>query len=202
MQHYIFILYFHHSFFFCLLFVFFCLFFSHECFLFGFFKNLSLIVWAIGMFFSLLFHLGTRETRRGEDEDKEEGGDGERTPLLTRSTLDSPSVALQWKHWLKEPSFYQVPNPRPIGTRLHQTSHETISRSAACWIRPLRHSQVLSEGGFSAGPCTLSSVITPRDSLCGGGHVTFTLQSGVMELQQVDITSLALCLYIKMGRKD
>ncbi|KAM9469683.1 major facilitator superfamily domain-containing protein 12-like isoform 3-T4 [Clarias gariepinus] len=72
------------------------------------FRNLSLIVWAIGMFFSLLFHLGTRETRRGEDEDKEEEGDGERTPLLTRSTLDSPSVALQWKHWLKEPSFYQV----------------------------------------------------------------------------------------------
>ncbi|KAF5899544.1 major facilitator superfamily domain-containing protein 12-like isoform X2, partial [Clarias magur] len=74
------------------------------------FRNLSLIVWAIGMFFSLLFHLGTRETRRGEseDEDQGDGGDGERTPLLTRSALDSPSVALQWKHWLKEPSFYQV----------------------------------------------------------------------------------------------
>ncbi|MCI4386167.1 hypothetical protein PGIGA_G00059230 [Pangasianodon gigas] len=73
------------------------------------FRNLSLIVWGIGMFFSLLFHLGTRETEAGGSEDEEGGGDeGERTPLLTRSTLNSPSVALQWRHWLKELSFYQV----------------------------------------------------------------------------------------------
>ncbi|TSK49629.1 Major facilitator superfamily domain-containing protein 12 [Bagarius yarrelli] len=70
-------------------------------------KNLSLIVWAIGMLFSLLFHLGTRETRAGGNEDDEEGVDeGERKPLLIRSTPSSP--VLQWKHWLKEPSFYQM----------------------------------------------------------------------------------------------
>ncbi|MCJ8740398.1 hypothetical protein PDJAM_G00058540 [Pangasius djambal] len=73
------------------------------------FRNLSLIVWGIGIFFSLLFHLGTWETAAGGSEDGEGGGDeGERTPLLTRSTLNSPSVALQWRHWLKELSFYQV----------------------------------------------------------------------------------------------
>ncbi|XP_053503260.1 major facilitator superfamily domain-containing protein 12 isoform X1 [Ictalurus furcatus] len=73
------------------------------------FRNLSLIVWAIGMLFSLLFHLGTRETKAGGNEDEEDGGDeGERKPLLTRLTPNSPSVSLQWQHWLKEPSFYQV----------------------------------------------------------------------------------------------
>lgn len=75
------------------------------------FRNLSLIVWAIGMLFSLLFHLGTRETKAGgsADEDEVDGGDeGERKPLLTRLAPNSPSVALRWQHWLKEPSFYQV----------------------------------------------------------------------------------------------
>ncbi|XP_060753762.1 major facilitator superfamily domain-containing protein 12-like isoform X2 [Neoarius graeffei] len=70
------------------------------------FRNLCLIVWAIGVFFSLLFHLGTRETKAGGVED--EGEIGERSPLLPRSTLNSPSAPLQWRHWLKEPSFYQV----------------------------------------------------------------------------------------------
>ncbi|XP_027031951.2 major facilitator superfamily domain-containing protein 12-like isoform X2 [Tachysurus fulvidraco] len=73
------------------------------------FRNLSLIVWAIGMFFSLIFHLGTRETKAGCREDEEGAGDeGVQTPHLIRSTLNPPSVALQWRHWLKEPSFYQV----------------------------------------------------------------------------------------------
>lgn len=72
------------------------------------FQNLSLIVLAIGVLFSVFFHLGTREAQAGGGEDEEGGDEGERTPLLTRSTLSSPSVALRWRDWLKEPSFYQV----------------------------------------------------------------------------------------------
>lgn len=65
------------------------------------FRNLALIVVVIGLVFSLLFHLGTAEhrTRPGED--------GEHSPLLaTRGT--TVSALLQWKCWLRQPSFYQV----------------------------------------------------------------------------------------------
>lgn len=65
------------------------------------FRNLALIVLGIGLVFSVLFHLGTSEhsTRPGED--------GEHSPLLaTRGT--SLSALLQWKCWLRQPSFYQV----------------------------------------------------------------------------------------------
>ncbi|KAG9264768.1 major facilitator superfamily domain-containing protein 12-like isoform X1 [Astyanax mexicanus] len=68
------------------------------------FRNLSLIVLAIGAVFSLAFHLGTRETKAKRSED-EEDGEGERQPLLTRN---APFFQLQWQHWLREPSFYQV----------------------------------------------------------------------------------------------
>ncbi|XP_076832805.1 major facilitator superfamily domain-containing protein 12a isoform X1 [Brachyhypopomus gauderio] len=71
------------------------------------FRNLSLIVLAIGALFSLIFHLGTRETKARGSEDEEDGSsEGECQPLLVRSAVTSP--ALQWQHWLREPSFYQV----------------------------------------------------------------------------------------------
>lgn len=65
------------------------------------FRNLSLIVLGIGLVFSLLFHLGTSESRSTPE------GDGEHSPLLAtrRTTL---SELLQWKCWLRQPSFYQV----------------------------------------------------------------------------------------------
>ncbi|XP_006898024.1 PREDICTED: major facilitator superfamily domain-containing protein 12 [Elephantulus edwardii] len=62
------------------------------------FRNLSLVVVGIGAIFSLLFHLGTRERRQRPEEP------GEHSPLL-------PATArplLLWKHWLREPAFYQV----------------------------------------------------------------------------------------------
>ncbi|XP_048019277.1 major facilitator superfamily domain-containing protein 12a isoform X3 [Megalobrama amblycephala] len=71
------------------------------------FRNLSLIVVGIGALFSLLFHLGTREKARPSQE--EDGSSpGERQPLLHNSTVAPPTNPLQWKHWLRQPSFYQV----------------------------------------------------------------------------------------------
>uniref|UniRef100_A0A3B4X7N1 Major facilitator superfamily domain-containing protein 12 n=1 Tax=Seriola lalandi dorsalis TaxID=1841481 RepID=A0A3B4X7N1_SERLL len=64
------------------------------------FRNLALIVLGIGTLFSIFFHLGTREWRRGEEEE------GERRPLIPRP--NTSSSLLQWKCWLQQPSFYQV----------------------------------------------------------------------------------------------
>lgn len=75
-------------------------------------QDLSLIVLAIGAVFSVVFHLGTQETEAVRRQDEEDGSnEGERQPLLTRNT-NAPSTPLQWRHWLSEPSFYQVPPAR------------------------------------------------------------------------------------------
>lgn len=80
----------------------------------------------VGAVFSLLFHLGTRERRRPHVEEP-----GEHTPLL------APAVAqplLLWKHWLREPAFYQV---RAGGGGAGWTSSPT-HRAFALWgkLRP------------------------------------------------------------------
>ncbi|XP_040846406.1 major facilitator superfamily domain-containing protein 12 [Ochotona curzoniae] len=64
------------------------------------FRNLSLLVVGVGAVFSLLFHLGTRE-RRGLSVQAPD----EQSPLLAPQAR--PSLLL-WKHWLREPAFYQV----------------------------------------------------------------------------------------------
>ncbi|KAI1882607.1 hypothetical protein AGOR_G00236630 [Albula goreensis] len=69
------------------------------------FRNLALIVLGIGAVFSLLFHLGTKERGRGQEVAESEAG--EHQPLLPRPQAP-PTALLQWKHWLKEPAFYQV----------------------------------------------------------------------------------------------
>ncbi|KAK2490517.1 hypothetical protein MC885_021108 [Smutsia gigantea] len=64
------------------------------------FRNLSLLVVGVGAVFSLLFHLGTRERHRPQAEEP-----GERSPLLAPARAQR---LLLWKHWLREPAFYQV----------------------------------------------------------------------------------------------
>ncbi|XP_020020289.2 major facilitator superfamily domain-containing protein 12 isoform X1 [Castor canadensis] len=63
------------------------------------FRTLSLLVVGVGVVFSLLFHLGTREGRRQRIEEPDE-----------HSPLVAPAARplLLWKHWLREPAFYQV----------------------------------------------------------------------------------------------
>lgn len=68
------------------------------------FRNLSLIVLGIGVVFSVVFHVGTKESNGASEESEE--AEGERRPLLPRS--NTFSSLLQWKCWLRQPSFYQV----------------------------------------------------------------------------------------------
>ncbi|XP_031164286.1 major facilitator superfamily domain-containing protein 12 isoform X1 [Sander lucioperca] len=65
------------------------------------FRTLALIMLGIGALFSMIFHIGTKEkvsASRCEDQ------------LLIPSPSQEvlPHPIFQWKHWLKEPSFYQV----------------------------------------------------------------------------------------------
>ncbi|XP_068427534.1 major facilitator superfamily domain-containing protein 12a isoform X2 [Clinocottus analis] len=78
------------------------------------FRNLALIVLAIGALFALLFHLGIKERRIADGEageerkrmEEEEEDEGEGVPRHPRFKTSSP--LLQWKCWLQQPSFYQV----------------------------------------------------------------------------------------------
>ncbi|XP_060088758.1 major facilitator superfamily domain-containing protein 12 isoform X2 [Heteronotia binoei] len=69
------------------------------------FRNLSLIVVAVGAISSLLFHLGTPEKTRPPGWAPEPQ---ERTPLLSDSQKKHIRPYLLWNHWLLEPAFYQV----------------------------------------------------------------------------------------------
>lgn len=70
------------------------------------FRNLSFLVLGIGAITSLLFHVGTRERKGNADGAADDTEPGERQPLL--NNLRPPATRMQWKHWLQEPSFYQV----------------------------------------------------------------------------------------------
>lgn len=78
------------------------------------FRNLALIVLSIGVLFSVIFHVGTSERPLGSSEGSSEEArdglqddEGEHRPLLAPKNT-TPSALLQWKCWLKQPSFYQV----------------------------------------------------------------------------------------------
>ncbi|XP_067824415.1 major facilitator superfamily domain-containing protein 12-like [Heptranchias perlo] len=68
------------------------------------FRTLALVVVGIGSVSSVLFHIGTQEKLRNEE--------GhiitERTALIEDSEKCPSQPLLQWKHWLKELSFYHV----------------------------------------------------------------------------------------------
>lgn len=55
----------------------------------------------VGAIFSLLFHLGTKEGHRPQHWGNEPN---EHSPLV--APVAQP--LLLWKHWLREPAFYQV----------------------------------------------------------------------------------------------
>ncbi|XP_071970086.1 major facilitator superfamily domain-containing protein 12 isoform X2 [Engystomops pustulosus] len=70
------------------------------------FRMLALIVVGIGALFSLVFHIGTKENSSNFQrlpETDDENGD-----FLNKELPSSPEPLLLWKHWLLEPSFYQV----------------------------------------------------------------------------------------------
>uniref|UniRef100_A0A4W5RJS0 Major facilitator superfamily domain containing 12 n=1 Tax=Hucho hucho TaxID=62062 RepID=A0A4W5RJS0_9TELE len=71
------------------------------------FRDLSLIVLGIGAVFSFIFHLGTRERVPHREEPGSQNDESQ--PLISPTPHNTiPQFFLQWNHWLKEPSFYQV----------------------------------------------------------------------------------------------
>ncbi|XP_005999123.1 major facilitator superfamily domain-containing protein 12 [Latimeria chalumnae] len=69
------------------------------------FRNLALIIVGLGTLFSILFHVGTKE--KASHSDTTPVAD-EHTPLVDKTLTAPTSPLLLWKHWLKEPAFYQV----------------------------------------------------------------------------------------------
>ncbi|XP_034002741.1 major facilitator superfamily domain-containing protein 12 isoform X3 [Trematomus bernacchii] len=65
------------------------------------FRTLALVMLATGALFSMVFHIGTKE------EVTDSRSENQRI-LPPTSQEESPGLVFQWKHWLKEPSFYQV----------------------------------------------------------------------------------------------
>ncbi|XP_070765427.1 major facilitator superfamily domain containing 12b [Enoplosus armatus] len=65
------------------------------------FRTLALIMLGTGALFSLVFHVGTKESVSAS---------GRENLLITPSPSQEALArpVFQWKHWLKEPSFYQV----------------------------------------------------------------------------------------------
>ncbi|XP_063747162.1 major facilitator superfamily domain containing 12b isoform X1 [Eleginops maclovinus] len=65
------------------------------------FRTLALVMLGTGALFSMLFHVGTKE----EVTDSR----SENQMILPSPSQEAwPDLVFQWKHWLKEPSFYQV----------------------------------------------------------------------------------------------
>ncbi|KTF81987.1 hypothetical protein cypCar_00015685, partial [Cyprinus carpio] len=54
--------------------------------------------------------LGTREKGARPRQEEEGSSPGECQPLLNKTTVAPPTSLLQWKHWLRQPSFYQKVN--------------------------------------------------------------------------------------------
>ncbi|NWI22029.1 MFS12 protein, partial [Crypturellus soui] len=68
-------------------------------------QNLSLIVVGLGAVFSLIFHVGTKEKPRALDGPPQAD---ESSPLLHKEPASAARPLLRWRHWLREPAFYQV----------------------------------------------------------------------------------------------
>ena len=73
------------------------------------FQLLVLIVVAIGLVFSIVFHAGVRERpHRSESTIDSEKTLGESSALSTIEKSTLQKLKMTWKCWLKEHQFYQV----------------------------------------------------------------------------------------------
>ncbi|KAL7396201.1 hypothetical protein ABVT39_002011 [Epinephelus coioides] len=65
------------------------------------FRTLALIMLGTGALFSFIFHVGTKEEVAAPE--------SENQPITPSSSQEAlPQPVFQWRHWLKEASFYQV----------------------------------------------------------------------------------------------
>ncbi|KAM7388073.1 hypothetical protein PAMP_024274 [Pampus punctatissimus] len=66
------------------------------------FRTLSLIMLGTGALISLIFYVGTKEGASSSERE-------DQLPITSSPSQEAlPHPVFQWKHWLKEPSFYQV----------------------------------------------------------------------------------------------
>lgn len=104
----------------------------------------------MGAVFSLLFHLGTRERHRPQAEEP-----GEHSPLLAPARAQH---LLLWKHWLREPAFYQVGWGRSLSCQWPVA----LLRGHTCWSRS--QEQAPAAGALLPGPPLPS--FAPRWACC------------------------------------
>ena len=102
-----------------------------------------------GALLSFIFHVGTKEDTSASESDNERI-----RPSSSQEALSRP--VFQWKHWLKEPSFYQVSPESVLGNSLLSQkvsppfSHSLFlliifkaKVSAASWFQLLRFQVLL-----------------------------------------------------------
>ncbi|KAM5230436.1 major facilitator superfamily domain-containing protein 12 isoform 4-T4 [Hipposideros larvatus] len=161
------------------------------------FRNLSLLVVGIGAVFSLLFHLGTREGRQVEEPD-------EHSPLLAPATA---RPLLLWKHWLREPAFYQkfiatIPLVMYLSgffsSFLMKPVNKWIGRNIGALLQGLRRLLPLGDGGrhrwrgHGCHPVSVqSSHLAPPPAELGSWSPALTFPRGLLSYEK----ELQLCTF-------
>lgn len=82
------------------------------------FRDVALIVCAIGLVFTVLFHLGIKEPRnprRAPVRKSSFGASGTNSGSTIAIVKDNEIVFMKWSDWFKRPAFYQVYMRRKVG---------------------------------------------------------------------------------------